>query len=97
MNGKEWWLLLVGFFASIAIGILLPLAALLFSQVIDAYALLPSEVVNEVSLYAGLLVVLAFAYASSAFVQVHFFYKQYLYRYVQRLYLLILPNALIHV
>ena len=70
MNGKEWWILLIGFLASIGVGILLPLIALVFSQILDAYALLPSEVVQEVSLYAGLLVVLAFAYASAAFVQV---------------------------
>ena len=78
MNAKEWWLLLIGFVASIGVGSAFPLIALVFSQVLDAYAGIPSEVVENVSVYAGLLVVLAFAYAFSCFVQVqlHVFYKQ---------------------
>lgn len=80
MNAKEWWLLLIGFAASMTVGILFPLVALIFGQVLDAYAQIPSEVVSEASLYAGLLVVVAFGYASSALVQVQFISKQYLYQ-----------------
>ena len=72
MNAKEWWLLLIGFAASIGVGTTFPLIALIFSQVLEAYAEIPSEVLENVNLYAGLLVVLAFVYAFSCFVQVQF-------------------------
>lgn len=72
MNGKEWWLLLLGIVASISIGILFPLIALVFSQVVDAYAAPADQVVDDVSLWAGLLMVISVAYACAAFVQVHY-------------------------
>ncbi len=75
LNAKEWWMILLGTIGAAIGGSILPLFAIFFGEILDAFAQPPDQVLGAVHLWAGLFFALAVISGVGALVRVSSFYK----------------------
>jgi len=72
LNAKEWWMILLGVLGAAVGGSILPLFAIFFGEILDAFSQPPDRVVEAVHVWAGLFLALAVASSIAALVRVSF-------------------------
>ena len=70
LNAKEWWIILIGVLASAIGGAIFPVFGVVLGETLGAFSLPLEEVVDGVSLYAGLFWVLGFVAGLGFFIKV---------------------------
>ena len=69
-NSKEWWIIALGLLGSIVLGVVYPVFAIIFGQILDIFARPPSEILSALHPWAGLFLVMGAVVSTGAFLKV---------------------------
>lgn len=69
-NSKEWWIIALGLLGSIVLGVVYPVFAIIFGQILDIFARPPSEILSGLHPWAGLFLVMGAVVSTGAFLKV---------------------------
>ena len=72
-NSKEWWLILFGLLGSFVLGVTNPLFAVLFGEVLKAFAKPIDEILNALHPFAALFIAVGVVSGIAVFLKVFFF------------------------
>ena len=70
LNAPEWYIIIIGMLGAAVNGCIWPAFALLFGEILDVFALPPSEILGEIHLWAGLFIVLGVVSGTGLFFKV---------------------------